>query len=283
MNALTGLMMVVALTLTISACGGGDDAPTSTDNPANNGGNGSGGNGGGGATGAFQGAKRVFGNNLVKAFGREGYDRYTVGYDANGFVTKIHRDRYSTGTTVDRTEEWQFTYSNGSVTCAQYRDGSLRGNYVVNIGANGFASSSVRPDGSITAEYDAEGHIIKQTYTETGRASESIIWNWQNGDIVSGGWQNESVSVAYTSPAYPNAIANVAGYIEFDHSMGFDMDDDVSFVTGLMGYGPKHLPMAWSDRNTSATNTWTLDGMGRATKVVVTTNNSSTYTHYWEF
>lgn len=43
-NILTGLMMVAAMALTISACGGGDDGSSATNNN-NNGGNGSPGQG----------------------------------------------------------------------------------------------------------------------------------------------------------------------------------------------------------------------------------------------
>ena len=50
MKALTGVMMLAAVMLIFIACGGGDDAPTSQDNPAGNNGGGNGGNGGNGGS-----------------------------------------------------------------------------------------------------------------------------------------------------------------------------------------------------------------------------------------
>lgn len=291
LKALTGMMMMAAVALTFSSCGGGDDAPSSQDNPAANNG---GGNGGGGTvTGVFQGARRVFGNNLVKAYGREGYDRYTVTYDDNGFVTKVHRDRYQSGTTtIDKTEDVLVTYNGSTATGAKYKNGVFEGNTLLNFGSNGFVSTCNGVGGDISAEYDADGHMIKETFTETGHTPEVISLNWQNGDLVTGGWDGSGqTSIAYTDATHGTPIENVSGVMEWDYIMGIDMDDDITYYIGAIGFGTKHLPLAWSHGGTypqSATIAWTLDAQGRAVKAVVTKTTTysttpSVYTFFWEY
>ena len=286
MNVLTGLMMVAALTLTISACGG-DDTPVSNPPSGENGeGGGDGGNGGGGGTTSFQGAKRIFGNNLVKSYGREGYDRYTLTYDANGFVTKVHRDRYQSGTTnVERTEEWLFSYNGTTATIALYRNGAFYRNDMVTIGNNGFASKITYGDDVVDIEYDAAGHMTKQTWTDTdSKSSSSFNINWQNNDIITHTGDG-SVTVGYTDATHSTPIENVSGAIELDRIMHIDMDDDISYVTGAIGFGPKHLPLSWSSSSgSSATIAWTLDAQNRAVKAVVNrTGYADPYVFYWEY
>ena len=290
MRFLTGVMMMAAMTLTFSACGDDDDS-SKKDNQENNaaGDNGNGnGNGGGGRpdTGAFKGAKRVFGDNLVKAYGREGYDRYTVTYDDYGYVTKVHRDRYSNGS-VDKTEDCVITYGENVITVAITKNGTPNGNMIVTIGSNGFASK-VQGEDLVQYSYDSDGHLTSMSYTESG-STETMAMIWQNGDLYSGGWDGERSTIVYTDANHRTPINNVAGYTEFDHVMGIDMDDDIAFVSGVMGFGPKHLPLAWSGGKSqeSATIVWTLDAAGRATKAVVTESNaygnSTTSTYFWEY
>ena len=289
MKFLTGLMMMAAMTLTFSACGDDDDSSKKDNQETNEAGNnGNGGNGGGGRTdtGVFKGAKRVFGDNLVKAYGREGYDRYTVTYDDYGYVTKVHRDRYSNGS-VDRTEDYVITYGENVITVATSKNGTPRGNMIVNIGSNGFVSK-VQGEALVQYSYDSDGHLTTMSYTESG-STEKMELVWQNGDLYAGGWDGERVTVVYTDQNHRTPINNVAGYIEFDHVMGIDMDDDIAFISGAMGFGPKHLPLAWSGGKSqeNATVAWTLDAAGRATKAVVTeTNNygnTTTSSYFWEY
>ena len=282
MNVLTGLMMVAALTLTISACGG-DDTPTSDSPSGEDGGDDNpGGGSGGGGTISFQGARRVFGNNLVKAYGREGYDRYTVTYDANGFVTNVHRDKYQNGTTtVERTEDYVISYNGNTATAVEYRNGTFYRNNIVTIGTNGFANRNTSDDYTATYEYDTAGHMTKLTGSEPGKADEIYTLNWQNGDLIT---YDRTGSIAYTDATHITPIENVSGVIEWDYIMGIDMDDDISYYLGAIGFGPKHLPLAWSYGSSSATIAWTLDGQGRAVKAVVyKAGKSDPYQFYWEY
>ena len=243
------------------------------------------GNGSTETTTAFQGAKRIFGSNLVKAYGREGYDRYTVTYDANGFVTKVHRDRYDNGT-IDKTEEVTITYSGSQGLASTYKNGTFAGNTTFTVGSNGFVSSVIFTDYNTVMYYDSDGHMTKLTASESGR-SENMTWNWQDGDIVTAYWDGDTpTSISYTDANHSTPVTNVSGVIEWDHIMGIDMDDDITYFTGAMGYGPKHLPLAWTDGSSSATVTWTLDSQGRAVKAVVQETgeyNNSTKTFFWEY
>ena len=276
-SALMGLTMLAALMLTISACGGSDSS--SSDTP------GGGDAGGGGTAGAFQGARRVFGSNLVKAYGREGYDRHTVTYDANGFVTKIHRDRYS-GTTIDKTEDVIITYNGNVATGALYENGAFKQNMILTVGSNGFVSKIESPRANQEFEYDAAGYFVKMKYIPAGSTRvETLSLNWQNNDFLSGGWTGDLTTLAYTDATHGTPIENVAGVLQWDDIMGIDMDDDFTYVTGAIGFGPKHLPLAWSDSGTQATISWTLDAQGRAIKAVVTKSSGGGYTrtYFWEY
>ena len=246
-----------------------------------------GGSSGGGSssnTGTFQGAKRVFGNNLVKAFGQEGYDRYEFTYDSKGFVTHIHRTRYETNSS--NTEYDLYITYNENVVINTYKDGALQGTSTINIGSNGFASSFTYGNEVNTLSYNSDNQLTSITYSYNNK-TEVNSYTYSGGNIIQSAWDGEvESSIAYTSPTQ-SAIANVAGVMEYDNAMGIDMDDyALAYYCGLAGFGTKNLPLTYTGSHSTAKNTWTLDANGRATKVIVektSYGSTSTKTFFWEY
>lgn len=236
----------------------------------------------------FQGAKRVFGNNLVKAFGREGYDRYEFTYDDKGFVTRVHRTKYGTSNTEYDT---YITY-NENITINSYKGETLQQSSVASVGNNGFVSSYSDGGAVVTPAYNSENQLASITYTESSK-SEVNSFTYSGGNLIQSAWKgNIETTIAYTSPTQ-SEMANVAGVMEYDDAMGIDMDDFVvSYYCGMIGFGTKSLPLAWASSNSSVKNTWTLDSSGRATKVVVEKTSTDPYsgtpsvsskTFFWEW
>ena len=99
-------------------------------------------------TGTFQGAKRVFGDNLMKKYAYQSSSSsngksWDYTYDSNGYITRAdYADGYSSSyATID--------YSGGSVVVFKSfdkADGSLISQAVINIGSNGYASSNSYTD-----------------------------------------------------------------------------------------------------------------------------------------
>ena len=273
--SLLALMAVTLVSLTLTACGDDGDG----------GGSGSGGSGGSSSnTGTFQGAKRVFGNNLVKAFGQEGYDRYEFTYDSKGFVTRVHRTRYETSSS--NTEYDLYITYNENVVINTYKDGALQGTSTINIGSNGFASSFTYGNEVNTLSYNSDNQLTAITYSHNNK-TEVNSYTYSGGNITQSAWDGEVESnIAYTSPTQ-SAITNIAGVMEYDNAMGIDMDDyQLAYYFGLAGFGTKNLPLAYTDSHSTTKNTWTLDAIGRATKVVVektSYGSTSTKTFFWEY
>lgn len=253
-------------------------------------------------TGTFQGAKRVFGNNLVKAFGEEGVDRYEVTYDNKGFVTAINRTKYYTeGDNAKYT--WLFSYqTEGKILVNYYRDGMLDDVTSITVGSNGYISS-FREGSDFEAKlyYDSDEHLIRLDYLEIETDNYDALpdaieyHSWIDGDLTKVVWSEEGddnnyTNIAYISPTQTTPLENIAGVMEYDHGMGLDWDEyAILYYIGGFGKGTKHLPMAWNDHYASGSNTWTLDGQNRAVKMVNIKNYHGSYstpterTFFWEW
>lgn len=260
---LLGMALMGVMALTFSACGDdGDD---------NN-------NGQGGNTvtnGVFQGAKRVMGSNLPKAFGRTDYERFTLTYDAQGFLTKVHRDRVGDDSSQ---KEWTVSYEGDKVTVAYYKNGSFKRNMTGTFGSNGFLSEYEEDGDKLRFTYDGD-YLTALTVIEKDGDEETLSMTWQGGDIIQGGWDGKVTSISYVD-RNQNVVDNVGGVMEYDGSMNLDMDDwNMMYYGGFIGKATAHLPQAYasqsSDYSTTGTNEWTLDSKGRAIKLVA--NESKVY------
>lgn len=235
----------------------------------------------------FQGPKRVFGNNQLKAMERERNDRYEFTYNEKGYVTKIHCIGYYT-------EDCIFEYNSDGIIITRWRDGYLDETTSINIGKNGFASGLSRGTSEYIFAYNDENQLINLTrnYIKEGeKKSKTMKLTWKNSNIVqSTNWHSgENYTPTYISYSTPttDAIENVAGVMEYDNGMGFEVDDfNLLYYAGLLGKGTKHLPQAWSCDGTGK-NTWTLDSAGRAIKLINEHKDSSssieTEIFYWEW
>lgn len=224
----------------------------------------------------FQGPKRVFGNNLLKSYGAEYGNRYELVYNSDDFVKKIivkEKDG-------EIYREYDVTYSDNNVIVAQRNSNGKVKHITFTIGSNGFASKSTGLDGDMTQEYeyDSEGHLTRL------RSGGFRGWfTWQNGNIVEQGDNDSSTSRTFTY----SSLGNVAGlYIKA--SIGGDMGDfydDIFYYIGLLGKGTQNLVKTYVSNSSSyygysksGENTWTLDAVGRPTKcVTITTETSNQY------
>lgn len=260
-------------------------------------------------SGTFQGPQRVFGNNRVKAVGREGYEREEFTYDeTTGFVKKVHYIKYVSDADGDATEgDFLLDYSSDGITVTAWQNDKIVGSFHVIIGESGFCEKGGDDNEVTTFTYDENGQMIGKTYSYKERQSdrwhtEEIQFTWRDGDIVQQkvyvGNNNDNVyttDITYTSPN-TEAIENIAGAMEFDDGMNIDLGfigGSLGYYLGFCGKGTKHLPQAWVETNPTlpntvhnTKNTWTLDNAGRAVKLVNETTRDEktrTRTYYVEW
>ncbi len=258
---LLGIALMSVTTLSFTACGDDDDdSKTSQQNTNGNGEN----------TGKFLGAKRVFGENLPKTYVRKDngadYFRITMSYDANGFMTKILRERYGSDASK---KEWQISYSDNTCTLAYYKNGEFKGNNVATIGSNGYMSEGTGDGQTMRCTYDGE-YLTTLTVSESDKENK-LNMNWQNGNIVQAGWAGSTAtSISYTTT--PNAGC----VMQYDDGLDIDLDDwEMLYYIGLLGKGTTHLPQAYnkqksSSKSSAGSNEWSVDDKGRAVKLVNT-------------
>lgn len=271
------VFFVVAVSVAFSSCGDDDEDVTP--------GGGSGGSDSG-VEGKFRGPKRVFGDNLLKSFGREG-NLWELTYNSEDFVSKVKKGN----------AEYDVSYSDNQVTVIHRS--SLRGKqYIFTIGSNGFAESytSSYTDGTgksalLKFEYDSDGHLTKITATEGDNRPWIGTMVWQNGNIVRL-YDNDGGRIS----AYTYTSINNVGLLFIKPGMGGDFGDffdEVFHYIGLLGNGTKNLVKSYSRESSttkSGENTWTLDAAGRPTKCVTevtetegSSSRSSSTTYVWNY
>lgn len=252
-------------------------------------------------TGTFQGAKRVFGNNLVKKFTytSSGYtETWNYTYDSKGFITRVDYADYNSASyaTTD--------YSAGSTIVFQSIDkanGSVIRRIVATIGSNGYISTysytdSKGRENKIDYTYNSDEQITNIVAYRNGVKSWGYNFEYSDGDLVKAyelGWENDVLThnVLYATIYYETSsqskINNVGGIMEFDHLMHIDCDISDQFAFGAFGKPNKHLPLYVVYGSSTFTNTYTLDGAGRvtaATNIRTDSNGStSTKTFTWEW
>ena len=271
---MTIMLMAFVVCAGFTACGDDDD---------------SGETGGGDSSGAgtFQGAKRVFGDNLVKVFTRSDTPssvyRWEFTYDANGYMTKAQEGTYSNN------YDYEISYSGNKITAKKYLNGEYRKTMTVTIGSNGFASKAVEEDGHWSYEfsYDNSGHLTRWADYRKGEINDEILMTWQNGDVVSGKCNDShpnTYAITYVADGQ-SLITNDARLADFDHVTGIDIDVDAWLIySGAIGFGPAHLPIASTDayddnsRKKVCQYSWEFDNQHRA----IGLKKKTTQTHYDE-
>lgn len=257
---LLGIALMSVAAVSFTACGDDEES----NEPSNQ-------NGQSVTQGTFQGAKRVFGENLPKAYGRKDngadYERFTITYDDNGFVTNIVRNRYG----VDESQkEWRISYNGGTCTLAYYKNGEFKSNDAITIGSNGYMAEGVVDGETLRCAYDGE-YLTSITVYEDGEVDDKLTMTLQGGNIIQAGWTDSTpTSISYTG------TSNVGSVMQYDDGLDIDMDDwEMLYYIGLLGKGTTNLPQSYSkqksaNKSSAGTNEWTLDEKGRAVKLINT-------------
>jgi len=283
------IMLMAFVCVGFAACGGGDDdsdggisggSHTTSD---------------GQSAGTFQGAKRVFGENLVKAVSSEG-GRWEFTYDAKGYLIKAKLLDSS------KTYDYEISYSGNNITAKKYKEGQYHKTITATIGSNGFVSKAVEEDGDWSYEfsYDNSGHLTRWADYDEGEINDEILMTWQNGDVVSGKCNDShpnTYAITYEADGQ-SLINNDAHLVDFDTMTGIDIDvEEWLIYCGAIGFGPAHLPIVSTDtyvdnsKKSEYQYSWEFDNQNRATrlvkKTVETTNGNYTYertkTYTWEY
>ncbi len=239
----------------------------------------------------FQGARRVFGNNLAKSFGEEGDKIYSLTYDENGFVTKVSvADHY----TPDRKTEVLLTY--GSVVTAETRvNGISRSRQTINLSKEGFFGNIEIVDDKghtdrFEATYSSDGHIATCRWSDDDGDFELHEFTWQDGDIVrirrtDDSGKTKITDIFYTSDAQPTPLENKGCVMELDNIFDVDVDDlgDMLHYGGFLGFATKHLPISVKSGSDLLVCTWTLNADGLPTRMARTENGYTQYPLVWEW
>lgn len=196
---------------------------------------------------AFQGAKHVFGDNLLQT--RSDGRLYTYTYDDNGFLTNIER-KTSEGS-VDKVfnvtygDQITFTYSSST--------------YVITLNERGFVKSCDYLNDNEHVEFryndddqliyvDWDGHVTNITYTD-GNITR----------VVDGG---NVYDFSYET-ATQGKIENKAHIMEFDGIYQIDLDYfSLLYYGGFLGKATTHLPLSVTTSGMTISCTWTLDSKG---------------------
>ena len=269
----TAMMMAMAAIFSFSftACGGSDDDDSSN----NSGGGGYSSTSNGQSTGTFRGAKRVFGNNLVKTFGSDEGSNWEFTYDDNGFMTNAKQSDGS------KNYEYKISYSENTITFSRYKDGKFKETRTAEIGANGFMSKTVDDEDIYTFTYDDAGHLTRFTINEDGKIDDDVTLTWQGGNVVNALNQDShpKTYTVYYQTETQSPIANAIKNPDFDHIASLDIDiETFFFYAGAIGFGPDQLPLSTFGRSESSakesteqtetcTHTWTVDSNNRPIKM----------------
>lgn len=296
--------MMCLCALTFTACSGDDGDSGSNANNGNNNSGSDNNNGTNTTTSTFKGAKAVFGNNLVKEI-REvdedgSYESWTFTYDANGYVTEVQ-----SGEDGVNDIKVALTYGNSPSATRYDEKGNPTARFPFYVSSNGFLSKWEFVDDKGNAEYvnytyNSDGQIKTIAWGDKNGIDETLTLTYQDGDIVKvvvtdDDGESESWDIFY-STATQQPILNTAGVMEFDHSLGIDMDDaSIIYCLGALGKGTKHLPLTYTQRHDNSTKTvtneWKLDSSGRVVQLTYKSlrkysdgyEYTSTKNYYWKW
>lgn len=293
LNWMTILLMTFVC-VGFAACGGGDDdsdggisggSHTTSD---------------GQSAGTFQGAKRVFGENLVKAVSSSEGDRWEFTYDAKGYLIKAKLpDSY-------RTNDYELSYSKNKVIVNRYQSGNLRSTITGTIGSNGFLTKTVEEEDEIVEfTYDKDGHMTRWTLYDDGELDDDVYMKWDNGDVVSGESKDDRRPDVYSVMYEQNGVGpfvNTTGLADIGDMTAIKWDHEAIFIYGgFLGVSPAHLPVVSTsvgedvedgEKETHTVQcTWEFDNQNRATRLVKKTVNTikgnytyeRTKTYTWEY
>ena len=217
--------------------------------------------------GEFLGAKRIFGDNLLQSYTRDG-KTYTFSYDSNGFVTKVERKK-----TDGTTKTYTITYGDKIVVRSSSSEV-----WTATLNSDGFIGTLEVSGTSISGEiahtsftYNADGQLTLVNCDD----DEMFRLDYTDGDITRSTFYRTSGSYSrYYDYSYETSsqgkILNTGCVMAFQEIYAVDMEDDecLLYYIGALGKPTKHLPLAGSISGMTITGSWILDDAGRATKAV---------------
>ena len=219
-------------------------------------------------TGEFLGARRIFGDNLLKSLCYD--DRYedsrlTFHYDSDGFVTKID-NQYKTYT-INYDDKITVSKSDGTKWTATLESHGYIGrlDYTDDKGNMESATFTYNDNEQLVSVDYGGGDVYTLTYTD--------------GDITRVTNYRMSIDYKYENSSQ-SKIQNVGNVMELDNIFAVDMDEfHLLFYIGGLGKATKHLPISGTANGETTTGSWTLDDAGRATKA---TFNGHSITWDWD-
>ena len=224
--------------------------------------------------GEFQGAKRIFGDNLLKSVSYDSetnshYDgTYNFHYDGNGFVTQIDRVGPSGSSTT-------YTITYGDKIIVNISDGT---SWTATLESHGYIGKLDYFDEkgnaeSVTYSYNENGQLVSVDYG----GGDVFTLTYTDGDITSVNNFGKTINYQYET-ASQGKILNTGGVMEFGKIFSVDMENLLYYI-GAFGKPTTHLPLAGIVSGMTITGNWTLDDAGRATKAVF---NGSSISWNWD-
>ena len=224
--------------------------------------------------GEFQGAKRIFGDNLLKSVSYDSetnshYDgTYNFHYDGNGFVTQIDRVGPSGSSTT-------YTITYGDKIIVNISDGTP---WTATLESHGYIGKLDYFDEkgnaeSVTYSYNENGQLVSVDYG----GGDVFTLTYTDGDITSVNNFGKTINYQYET-ASQGKILNTGGVMEFGKIFSVDMENLLYYI-GAFGKPTTHLPLAGIVSGMTITGNWTLDDAGRATKAVF---NGSSISWNWD-
>lgn len=114
-----------------------------------------------------------------------------------------------------------------------------------------------------TFEYNSDDQLSRVTRTDDN-APDVQLATYVDGDLVK--VSGRDIVIVYTSSKITNPIENTDKIMFNDDGSGFDLDElSVAYYAGLFGMPTKHLPVAYSDEDSSSTCVWEFSVDGKKT------------------
>jgi len=206
--------------------------------------------------GEFQGAKRIFGDNLLKSSTNDD-KTFTYHYDGNGFVTQIDRVKSSGSSKT-------YTITYGDKIVVNCSDGNR---WTATMNSQGFIAAMDYKDDKGNAEhvtftYNDNNQLSKVDYGD----GDVFTLTYTDGNITRVTNYDDVIDFGYESSGQ-GRISNTGKVMEFGRIYGIDMDDfNLLYYIGALGYPTKHLPLYGIVDGATITGSWTTDDAGRAIK-----------------
>ncbi|MDR1883531.1 MAG: DUF4595 domain-containing protein [Prevotella sp.] len=229
-----------------------------------------------GNTGNF-GPKNVFTGDLPKTIGSS-----TIKYNSDGLLEEI----------ANSYEKVTFEYPAKTISTNNSKVVTMKVNFLedpedsysikLEIGDNGFVNKALQTyaDNSTNTwefGYNGDGQLNYMKREEGNNEVTTVTY--ANGNITGVEMKSDDTdeiytsSITYTSETHTNGIENKGCIMEFDTTLGIDMDEmSYAYYAGLLGRSTKNLPLKRTEtygetRTYTRIFDWTLNAKGYPTNL----------------